>query len=92
MIAFALKKISFAKAIEISRPDHIFLIRGRDASGERAWYYVIIDKGKLDLFKAKIGTPFLRLTDYGQILNSGFGEEPSEEVKRFMEIEYGYRE
>lgn len=92
MFATAFKKLSFTRNVVVSRPDHIFLVRGRDAAGERAWYYVMVDKGKRDAFKSQEGVPFLKLTDYGEILHSGFGDNPPESIIRQMEEEYGFRE
>ena len=92
MFSAAFKKFGFTRQVIVSRPDHIFLVRGRDAAGERAWYYIMIDKGKRDAFRNQEGVPFLKLTDYGEILHSGFGENPPEDIRRQMEEEYGFRE
>ncbi len=92
MFAAALKKLSFTRQVEASRADHIFLVRGRDASGQRAWYYLLVDKGKRDMFRSREGVPYLKLTDYGEILFSGFGEEPPADIKQQMKDEYGFEE
>jgi hypothetical protein len=92
MFSAAIKKMHFSQAMQITRPDQIFLVRGKDTHGRTAWYYVLVDRVKRDSFKGKAGVPFLRLTDYGQILHSGFGANPPESIIQLMEEEYGFRE
>lgn len=92
MFGSALQKINFAQQIYASRPDHIFLVRGKDLSGRRAWYYVMVDKGKRDAFKSREGIPSLNLANYGRILYSGFGENPPEDIKNRMAEEYDFNE
>ncbi len=91
MFASALKKkLNFANGLQAERPDHIFLVRGLDTTGHNAWYYVMVDRGKRESFRTQAGSPLLKLTDYGQILHSGFGEHPPEAIRLRMEDEYGF--
>jgi hypothetical protein len=91
MFATALKKkLNYTNAMQSERPDHIFLVRGQDTSGESAWYYIMVDKGKRDAFRAQSGVHQLTLTDYGVILYSGFGEYPPEAIQQRMLEDYGY--
>ena len=91
MFATALKKkLSFTHGLQAQHPDHIFIVRGLDTTGEHAWYYVMIDRGKRDVFRAQSGVALLKITDYGTILHSGFGEHPPENIRRRMEEEYGF--
>src|SRR5262249_30639635 len=92
MFSAAAKKLHFTRQIQYSRPDHIFLVRGYDDNDRRAWYYVMADKGKREVFKAQNGSMQLALTDYGQILYSGFGNNPPETIRQEMEDDYGFRE
>lgn len=92
MFASALKKkFNYAQSVA-TRPDHIFLVRGKDTTGERAWYYVMIDRGKREAFKSQHRVPYLKLTDYGNILHSGFGDYPPENIRSIMEKEHGFTE
>ncbi|MBY0407101.1 MAG: hypothetical protein K2Q01_05365 [Rickettsiales bacterium] len=91
MFASALKKkLNFSQAMQAERPDHIFLVRGQEASGESAWYYIMVDRGKREAFRAQSGVRQLTLTDYGVILFSGFGENPPEAIKLRMQEDYGF--
>ena len=61
MFSAAVKKLNFNQAKQAIRPDQIFLVRGKDTSGRRAWYYVLVDKNKREVFKGKEGISILRL-------------------------------
>jgi hypothetical protein len=66
----------------------VFLVRGKD-NGRPAWHYVLVSKeSEAELKKQKAGTN-IDVADYGKIIKSGWGEEPSDEVKREIEEEYG---
>jgi hypothetical protein len=92
MFSAALKKVGYAQNMHFTRPDQIFLVRGRDTSGERAWYYVMVDRAKRDVFKSRAGVAFMNLGDYGRVLYSGFGENPPDDIVEHMRDEYGYTE
>lgn len=92
MFATALRKFTFTRHVEGARAEHLFLVRGRDASGQKAWYYVLVDKSKRDAFRVREGQAFLKLTDYGDIIASGFGEQPPEDIRQQMLKDYGFQE
>lgn len=92
MYATALKTFSFVRRVQAQMPDHVFLVRGKNLSDKAVWHYVQANFGKRDMFKAKNGAPFVRLTDYGRIIESGFGNEPPAEIKSRMERDYGFKE
>ncbi len=80
--------MAFLAKLQSSRTDLLYLVTGRDA-GRKCWYYVMVDKAKHSLFKAKLKTDFIQLNDYGNILYSGWGEEPPEEMKQKIEEQFG---
>ena len=86
------KKGSFVSSLFASRPDCIFLVKGKDTTNRQAWYYVLVDKAKKDMFEGIQGTQSLNLNDYGKIIFSGYGDEPPEDMKKKMEEEYGFKE
>ena len=91
MFASALKKkLNFAQTMQAARPDHIFLVRGNDISGEAAWYYIMVDRGKREAFRNQNGVSRLSLSEYGTILYSGFGENPPDAIVKRMNKEYGF--
>jgi serine/threonine protein kinase len=74
----------------------IMLIRGKD-NGKEAWHYVLIeDETKYEkLKKQKAGTN-IDVTDFGKIIESGWGHEPPGVIKdrlsRLYEIDYPHFE
>lgn len=86
------KKGSFVSSLFASRPDCIFLVKGKDTTNRQAWYYVLVDKSKKDMFENIQGTQSLNLNDYGKIIFSGYGDEPPADMKKKMEEEYGFKE
>ncbi len=79
---------SFADATRRSRADLVYLVRGKDR-GKPAWHYVLIDKDKKEMFLAKSRTGAMDVADYGEILYSGWGEDPPQEIKDKITEEFG---
>lgn len=76
----------------MSKSGHlIYHVTGKDATnGLDATYFILVDKPKLDAFKKAIETDNINLLDFGQIVASCYGKEPSERVKKIMEEKYGF--
>ena len=71
--------------------NRIFLVRGEDR-GRPAWHYLLLvdDPETIRTFKEKTqgantGTQNIELSDYGVVQKSGWGQEPSQEVKNWLE-------
>ncbi|QKX03073.1 hypothetical protein GOY07_02600 [Wolbachia endosymbiont of Litomosoides sigmodontis] len=79
---------SFADATRRSRSDLIYLVRGKDR-GRSAWHYVLVDKDKKEMFLAKSRTGSMDVADYGEVLYSGWGEDPSPEIVDKINEEFG---
>ena len=65
-----------------------YLVRGKN--GDRpCWHYVLVvdDQDIIDRFKEKIasGHNTIDVADYGQVLKSGFGKDPPNDIKEEME-------
>jgi hypothetical protein len=69
----------------------IHLLKAKDKNGERCFFYVFIDKDKVDKFRKIPKKTKLDLLDYGKVVESGFGE-PSEEIKKKMKEEYNFEQ
>jgi hypothetical protein len=68
--------------------DLVYLIRGKDA-GRPAWHYVQIDGMKLRAFKRALATGSLDVSQYGEILKSGWGEDPPGDIVKWVKDRYG---
>ncbi|MGL9732291.1 MAG: hypothetical protein ACR5KX_06065 [Wolbachia sp.] len=79
---------SFADATRRSRSDLIYLVRGKDRR-RSAWHYVLVDKDKREIFLAKSRTGSIDVADYGEILYSGWGEDPPQEIVDKINEEFG---
>ena len=66
----------------------IFLVRGKDR-GRPAWHYVLLidDEDVKTEFRAKVASGRVDVADYGQVLKSGWGNNPPNEVKEEIEKE-----
>lgn len=84
---------SFAQKISVSREcKNIYLVKGgKDSTGRDTWFFIRVDSLKTSLFKQKIKTGSLDLQDFGEILESGYGEEPPEYIFTHMEKKYGFK-
>jgi hypothetical protein len=66
----------------------VFLIRGKD-NGRPAWHYVLIPHENIKKLKVQKAGTNIDVTDFGKIIRSGWGENPSDEIIQEVEAEYG---
>jgi len=67
---------------------YIYLVKGVDA-GRNAWYYVLVEKLKVQLFLKALNDDIIHLEKYGKILYSAYGDEPPASVTSLIKDEYG---
>lgn len=70
--------------------DLIYLVKGIDA-GRNAWYYVLVDRLKLQLFLKALNDDIIHLENYGKILYSAYGDEPPADITNKLKDEYGIK-
>jgi hypothetical protein len=66
----------------------IYLVKGVDA-GRNAWYYVLVERLKVQLFLKALNDDIIHLENYGKILYSAYGDEPPAEITGELKEEYG---
>lgn len=83
---------SFAQKIATdTQRQNIYLVTGgRDHTGRAAWYYIRVDDHQRARFERVVRSGALTLTEYGTILESGYGDTPPESVRNRMKIEHGF--
>ncbi len=81
MASFALKKNKVQNGL-------IYLSQGV-YNGRATWHYLMVDKLRLPILLKDVKGGEVELVDYGNILFSGFGEQPPEEVSAFVKKKYG---
>lgn len=70
--------------------DLIYLVKGVDA-GRNAWYYVLVERLKVQLFLKALNDDIIHLENYGKILYSAYGDEPPQEITDKLKAEYGIK-
>lgn len=73
-----------------AKADLIYLVKGVDA-GRNAWYYVLVDRLKVQLFLKALNDDIIHLENYGKILFSAYGDEPPAEITQKLKSEYGIK-
>jgi hypothetical protein len=81
--------MSFVKSTASSANNKLYYIQGIDAAGREAFYYLMVDKLKKQLFLHDSTLQKMDLRHYGKILISGFGTMPSEASLSFLKNEHG---
>ena len=67
----------------------VLLVRGEGTEGESLYAYVGVRADKLDAFIAAQKEGVFYPEDHGVVIESGVGE-PSDDVKKRMETDYGF--
>lgn len=66
----------------------LYLVQGHDRYDRAAFYYVLVDRIKEELFLREVSNGATDLRRFGKILVSGFGTEPSEDAKAYLKKEF----
>lgn len=69
----------------------VFLVQGKDKRDREAFYYVLVDKLKKDIFIKDIHKGMMDLRRFGKILISGYGPEPTDHAKAYLLKEFGIK-
>ena len=85
------KGTSFADR-EIARRRHlIHKLKAKDSTGRWAYYFVLVETHREKAFMAAIaGDGMIDLEDYGRVIASNYGEEPSEATRAHLKDTYGF--
>ena len=81
--------MSFVSKLIKSGSVPIHFMRGKDPEGRDAYYFVMCSHKKIELIK-NTEKEVINVHDYGKVVASGFGAEPSDEVKQMLKDEYGF--
>jgi len=69
----------------------VILCRGKDKYDRDFWAYMCIKPSMADAFRQARDSGAFNITEFGTIIEAGEGTEPSDEVKRRMERDFGVR-
>ncbi len=78
---------------EMSHQGHlVHKIKAKDSTGRWAYYFVHVLPHRERAFMAAIdGDGIIDLEDYGRVIASNYGEEPSEEILAFLHEKYDFK-
>jgi len=65
--------------------ERVYLVRGKDR-GRPCWHYVMVEKSLLGLFLKRSNGGSLDVTDFGTVVKSGWGENPSESITSGVKV------
>lgn len=85
------KPRSFAEKIIANKGHLIHKIQATDISGQRAYYFLLVEPHKeKSLADIIASNKDFDLLDYGKIIASCYGEEPTEEIRTMLKDKYGF--
>jgi hypothetical protein len=83
--------ISFIDRLIATSGHLVHKIRATDSTGRPAYYFVYVRKNREDAFLTVIESgKNMDLDDFGQVLISSYGEEPSDAVKAYLKQRYNF--
>ena len=82
---------SFVDKLIAKKGHLIHKLKAKDSTGRWAYYFVLVEPPKEQSFlDALDSNASIDLEDYGKVIASNYGEEPSEDVKRMLKDKYGF--
>ena len=85
------KKRSFVDQIIAKKGHLIHKLKAKDSTGRWAYYFVLVEAPREAAFLESIkGNGTVDLEEYGKVITSCYGEEPTQEVKDFLKERYGF--
>lgn len=82
---------SFVDKIIAKKGHLIHKLKAKDSTGRWAYYFVLVEAAKEQSFlNALEANESIDLEDYGKVVASNYGEEPSEDVKKMLKERYGF--
>lgn len=82
--------MGFVDKVVSSQGEYFYKVNATDSTGRRAFYYILVDKLKLKQFLSLKSDGRYDLADYGRIIASGYGEEPTEDARKMLKVKYGF--
>ncbi|TAE82146.1 MAG: hypothetical protein EAZ74_04260 [Alphaproteobacteria bacterium] len=82
---------SFVDKIIAKKGHLIHKLKAKDSTGRWAYYFVLVEQTREQAFLAALeSNQSIDLLDYGKVVASNYGEEPSDEVKAMLKEKYNF--
>ncbi len=69
----------------------VYLVRGKDRN-RPAWHYVLVKERLVEKFKETVASGTIDVADWGEVLESGWGEDPHPDIVANMEKRFGLKD
>ncbi len=82
---------SFVDKLIAKKGHLVHKLKAKDSTGRWAYYFVLVEPPREQAFMQAIeskGT--IDLEDFGKVIASCYGEEPSDEVKEYLKEKYDF--
>ena len=84
------KPASFVEKAVKGSSTPINLIRCKDKNGLDCYFFIMCEHNKVDAIMSDGKDGRVNLEEYGKVLESGWGKDPSEEIKQIMRDKYDF--
>lgn len=85
-----MKNMSFVDSVIKNTSKPIHLVRCSDHAGRPCYFFMMGAEYKIKALQSRISKGSLDLRDYGTIIASGFGKDPSQEVIKMLKEKYDF--
>ena len=81
---------SFKEKIIADKGHLIHKIKALDYTGRKAYYFILVEANKERGFLKSLETGGFNLNDFGIVIASCYGDEPTEEIRDLLKTKYGF--
>ncbi len=82
---------SFVDKIIAKKGHLIHKLKAKDSTGRWAYYFVLVEPMQEKAFLSALeSNQSIDLEEFGKVVASNYGEEPSEEVRTMLKDKYGF--
>lgn len=82
---------SFVDKLIAKKGHLIHKLKAKDSTGRWAYYFVLVEAPREQAFmKSLESEETIDLEDYGKVIASCYGEEPTDEVRQLLKDRYGF--
>ncbi len=82
---------SFVDKIIAKKAHLVHKLKAKDSTGRWAYYFILVEPPREKAFMEAIGGDgMIDLEEFGKVIASCYGEEPNDEVKKFLKEKYDF--
>lgn len=82
---------SFVDKIIAKKAHLVHKLKAKDSTGRWAYYFILVEAPREKGFMEAIGGDgMIDLEEFGKVIASCYGEEPNDDVKKFLKEKYDF--